>query len=580
MQLSLRQPLMPVALATLLLAGCATVTTTPVAGPQQTAAEALQASGKYRESAMTWQSIADGTRGVARDRALLHAADNWERAGDLAAARQALAQSNRRHLTGDEALLHDLLAAEFLLADGRAADADALLGQAEAAVPDGQRTRWHSLRARAFAALGRDFEVAGEFVRLMPGAGTRERAATARNIEHLLGGLTGSDLAARAASLPADDPLYPFVARELARRGMPLPHPLQRSEAVRTDAFPPADSDGYRPPTQLAVLLPLSGTAASAGAAVRDGILAGYYAESRRRPVLKFYDSAGRADDTRRLAAQAIADGAQLILGPLTREAVDGLFAQDGVDVGVIALNRAQALPPGSASFALTPDEEGLVAADRCLQRGLRRIWVIGQSDDNSQRALAAFRDELRARGGEIAGETQVAAAADSFGSQLTAQLAASHVAPDAVFLALRAAPARLVAAQLQDSTLAALPRLATSLILAGGGNARLDAELDGIEYPELPWLLGRRSDLPDADALAAQLPSARGSAQRLFAFGLDAWKLAAYYDRLTRDPGFTLQGATGQLRLDSLGVVQREPGWAVFRAGQPQPAPEASAGR
>src|SRR5690606_23357659 len=58
-------------------------------------------------------------------------------------------------------------------------------------------------------------------------------------------------------------------------------------------ARPPADADGYRPPLHLAVLLPLSGSLATAAVPVRDGLLAGYYAESRRRPDISFHDTAG-----------------------------------------------------------------------------------------------------------------------------------------------------------------------------------------------------------------------------------------------------------------------------------------------
>jgi 16S rRNA (cytidine1402-2'-O)-methyltransferase len=64
-------------------------------------------------------------------------------------------------------------------------------------------------------------------------------------------------------------------------------------DASAADAFPPADRDGYRPPAKLAVLLPQTGSFASAGNSVRDGLLAAYYGEARRRPEIRFYDTAG-----------------------------------------------------------------------------------------------------------------------------------------------------------------------------------------------------------------------------------------------------------------------------------------------
>lgn len=345
-----------------------------------------------------------------------------------------------------------------------------------------------------------------------------------------------------------------------------------RNDRAATDGFPAAEPDGYRPPARLAVLLPARGSLAQASAGVRDGFLAAYYAETRRRPTLKFYDSQGTGSGAQAAAARAIADGAQMIVGPLTREEVTALSGS-GLTIPVIALNRGGQTPPGTTAFALLPDDEGRAAADRLLARGLRSAVVFHGRSDNAQRALAAFRERLLAGGGVIASEIPVAGETPDLGAQLNALLT-GPTPPSAVFMALEAGPARAIAAQLRSSSLAGLPRLSTSLLLTGG-NARTDTELDGIEYPELPWLLDQPVGLPEADALARSLPSARGPAQRLFAFGADAWKLAAYFERLYNEPGSSLRGATGVLQIGINGPVDRTLAWAVISGGRGRPAPE-----
>ncbi|MGH8104916.1 MAG: penicillin-binding protein activator, partial [Arenimonas sp.] len=128
----------------------------------------------------------------------------------------------------------------------------------------------------------------------------------------------------------------------------------------------------------------------------------------------------------------------------------------------------------------------------------------------------------------------------------------------------------RALMTQARISALAATPKLASSLILSGA-SASQDVVLDGIEIPELPWLLNQYGGLAGADSVAKTMPNIRGPAQRLFAFGADAWQLSAYLDRLQKDVGFTLNGATGNLRVDSMGNVQRDPSWAVFASGRPR---------
>jgi hypothetical protein len=348
-----------------------------------------------------------------------------------------------------------------------------------------------------------------------------------------------------------------------------------REDRANTGDFPPGE-DGYRPPARLAVLLPMSGTLASAGQSVRDGFLAAYYAESRARPVVQFYDSQGNAAGAQAALSKALADGAQMIVGPLAREEVNAVLGQAG-GLPTLALNRGSRPPPaGSASFALLPEDEGADAAQRLADRRLLQVLVVANRSDSAQRSVAAFRAALAERGGTIAGEVPVSAELPDLGPQLAGFQAAS-APPQAVFFAVDAGQARAIAAQLKASPLAALPRISTSQIL-NGASARSDAELDGIEFPEMPWLLGQPVGLPDAAALARSLPGARGGGQRLFAFGADAWRVVAYYERLYNDPAYSVRGATGELQVSVQGQVRRLPSWAVFSGGRGRAAPAPAA--
>jgi outer membrane PBP1 activator LpoA protein len=284
---------------------------------------------------------------------------------------------------------------------------------------------------------------------------------------------------------------------------------------------------------------------------------------------VKFYDTHGTGAGAQAAAMKALADGAQMLVGPLGRDEVNAISLPAGTKVPWIGLNRATRAPAaGQSSFALVPEEEGMAVAERLLERKLTRVLVFANRGDNAQRALGAFRKVLTDGGGSVVSEIPVSGEIADLGQQLGA-LQSGPTPAQAVFLALEAGQARAVAAQLRTSAAADLPRIATALILTGA-NARADAELDGIEYPELPWMLGQASGLPSADA--PRVPSARGGGQRLFAFGADAWKLAAYFERLYNDPSASIRGATGLLQIDIAGPVHRTPAWAVFSGGRGRP--------
>ncbi|MBA3486704.1 MAG: penicillin-binding protein activator, partial [Lysobacter sp.] len=245
---------------------------------------------------------------------------------------------------------------------------------------------------------------AGELLRSLEGLDAYSRGDVDGRIDALLSQLDDETLAREAAALPAGDPLYNHVGRALLRRGLPLPRPFDRT-AWQFDAStrPAADPDGYRPPMRVAMLLPLSGNIASAAAPVRDGFLAGYYAEQRRRPEIMFYDTQGTPGGALVAYDQAVTAGHDFVVGPLTREGVSALFARGSLPVAVLALNRGTiAPPPGHASFSLSPEDEGIAAAELLLDRGARRVLVIGGDDEIQRRTVAALRERLGERGAVV----------------------------------------------------------------------------------------------------------------------------------------------------------------------------------
>src|SRR3546814_14841671 len=96
--------------------------------------------------------------------------------------------------------------------------------------------------------------------------------------------------------------------------------------STRTDTLFPYTTLFRPPPLKLAVLLPLSGNLATAGASVRDGLLAGYYGEHRTRPEILFYDTANSSGGAIAAYNKAVADGADQVLGPLGRDGVDAVL--------------------------------------------------------------------------------------------------------------------------------------------------------------------------------------------------------------------------------------------------------------
>ena len=419
------------------------------------------------------------------------------------------------------------------------------------------------------AATDAGFAKAAELARQDATLGGQARQDNAAQIDRLLAALDNATLARQAAALPVGDPLYNFAGRALLNRGLPLPRPFDRGGwSLQGRERPPADSDGYRPPVKLAVLLPLSGDLSKAAIPVRDGLLAAYYGETRRRPEIAFYDTTGTPAGAIAAYGRAVTEGADYVVGPLGRDEVGALF-HEHLTVPVLALNRVATTPPaGSTSFSLAPEDDGVAAAEWLLARGSRHVLVL--SDASLQRAVGAFREQLHGRGGSVTGVLAVVDKPTDMGAALKTETAKAG-GVDGVFLALKPAQVKALAPQLTAAGLGDKPRVATSQ-LATASSAAGDHAFDGIAFPTETWSVRGVAGLPPPATAGKTLPSARGGGAKLFAFGHDAWVITAYLERLATRADGQVQGATGVLRLDGFGNVVRTPAWSTFSGGQAIP--------
>lgn len=580
------RPLICALLFVTALSGCDSTPTRASTSPEQEMAERLYAEGDFPMAAQAFLDAARRSR-AQRDALTLRAAEAWREDGQIEEARTLVPMIGERRLDIDGLLRLNLLRAELALMDRdpqRALDA---LGQPIEAVPEAQRDRVHFLRAQAFAGLDRPFDAARERAALEAWLPAGEREENAQAIASLLGQMRPADLQRASAALSRNDPLYDHAARQLRSLGLAMP-----ASAGHTGAAAGARAN------RVALLLPRSGPLAAAGEAVRDGFMSAYYADAgEQRPEVLLYDAGDSVEQNLQAFREASADGAERIVGPLSREAIGALFEMGTLQTPVLALNRGTVTPPpGSQSFALSPEDEGVAAAERMLALGYRRIIVANGGDEHARRVLSALAPTFARGGGSVLTEIVPPGASPDYSAEIRRAIAAAGArAPeaqatpdrsgavlvdvDALYLALRFEQARLLVPQLRAAGIFDRPLLASSQIRGGDGAARPDRDFDGIEFTELPWLLGASGPgMPSQDD-SRRLTTAQGASARLFAFGLDAYRVLAALPALSRLPGTSIDGASGSLSLDEFGQIQRRPGWGRFRGARAQLIPSEETG-
>jgi uncharacterized protein len=403
------------------------------------------------------------------------------------------------------------------------------------------------------------------------------------------GWLALAPLAAQAAR----DPAGAAAALEVWRARYP-DHPAQplTRTGLLSRGVPP------RAGAQVALLLPLTGRQAAAAATVRDGFLTAYYVSaSAGRPPVHIYDTGDKSIAD--VLEHATGDGAGFIVGPLTREEVVAAAALPPPHPPTLALNflpAGQVAASGFYQFALSPEDEARAAARRVLADGHRQGVALVPVGDWGTRVLTAFSEELTAGGGTLIDTARFDPTLIDYAPAVTRVLGIDESNArfalvksivggklesqprrrgdiEFIFEASDAQTARLLRPQIRFYFAGDIPAYATSDAFEPDSSANQD--LDGLNFPEMPWTLG--SGLADSVRLAARSawPVGGPPRDRLFAFGFDAYRLltalrAAPPGSAAALSAISVDGLTGQLSIDAGGRVRRELEWAQLRDGEP----------
>jgi outer membrane PBP1 activator LpoA protein len=222
-------------------------------------------------------------------------------------------------------------------------------------------------------------------------------------------------------------------------------------------------------------------------------------------------------------------------------------------------------------SFSLSPEREGELLAKRLLAKKFLKISVFSQNSESNNRILASMQKVFNAGGGAIISTMPT----PRFNTDASTGVITPPVMPanllqsQAIVLIMPSNDAKSVKSALSLNSASAIPLLATASVFDTN-----NAQLDGIEFMQMPWLIGQSNAANVYNGQLSKLPSAKSvSGSRLNAFGVDAWLISTHLQAWLNNPNGELNGATGSLHLEPNGTIELKLPWFVIRNGVPQPA-------
>ena len=350
----------------------------------------------------------------------------------------------------------------------------------------------------------------------------------------------------------------------------------------------------YINPTRIALMLPFSGRLEKVADAIQSGFLYAYYQDPEQVADLEIINASTDPAEFNLQYEQAIQNGADFVVGPISKDLIDNLQQREELQVPTLTLNYGNDEAEAGHNlyqFGLRPEDEAEQIADYALAQNRNHALVLVPDTDWGYRLQRAFSKRFESLGGQVVGSTVYPAKNNDYSAaiknllnlttsnhrkSILQQVIQEQVQFDArrrqdvdmIFIAANSRQARLIKPQLKFHHAQDLPVYATSHISSSTGSPDDDRDLNEILFVDIPWMLNNQS-IPDYKQISQLWPDSSQRFSRLFAMGIDAYRMIPSLRRLMINPEESLMHNTGRLSVDKNGRVRRSLLMATYENGR-----------
>lgn len=268
------------------------------------------------------------------------------------------------------------------------------------------------------------------------------------------------------------------------------------------------------------------------------------------------------------------------------------------LEVPVLALNiipPRKSIPDNLYQFGLSPEDEAKQVAEKAWVDGHTRAIALIPQGNWGKRVFSSFRNRFVGLGGEVVEHQTYNTKKYDFSSTIKTLLNIDesndrrrsmrnalgrkiefepYRRQDAnfIFLLAKSGLARQIRPQLQFHRASKLPVYTTSHSYSGKPDPKRDQDLEGIIFPDIPWLILNEGTQPlSRELIQETLAAKKPNYGRLYAMGIDSYKMLPHLSRLKSSPRETLDGKTGILSLERGDQIHRQLVWAKMTKGEPE---------
>ncbi|MBF0265737.1 MAG: penicillin-binding protein activator [Gammaproteobacteria bacterium] len=358
----------------------------------------------------------------------------------------------------------------------------------------------------------------------------------------------------------------------------------------------------------IALLLPQTGKYATLAQYIQHGFLASHYHRSHQTDTsIKIYDT-GSASTIWPLYREAVADGADVVVGPLDKRFIAELAEESELPVVTLALNQIitsvedepgqndhQEIDKSKATstinlfqFALKPEQEIAQITQKAFDQGYIKAALLSDNTQTGKRHADSFQKQWTKLGGQIVSKQTYKAQQYDFNQPITELLNASHserrhrelrqiigqtseFTPrirhdiDVIFLYATPEQGKQIPLQIDFHHGSNLPIYATSRIINEAFNVKENKDLEGIIYPDMNWLIDQ-----DIKAVSRQSNEKIAYLQRFFSFGVDSYRILPFLNLLKNNHLQSYKAESGLINIENNGLISCRLKFAQIKNGLP----------
>lgn len=578
------------------------------ADPEENARSLMQ-SGDYAAAALEYISLGEKDKNKSAIYRLKATAAYIE-AEDYSEAQKTLSATTVSKSDSLQYIRMKILSARLELEFGQPGRALALLDEvSEAEIPQNLKVSYHDIRAKAYLAHGDYLKAVSERIRLSNYLNTPvEKENNNRALWAIFETIPESDIDDLRFAAPEElrswfelASLYQTYRYQPDRLGNAIDGWIQRypghpAYSSITQALIAKSKQFVNRPKKIGLLLPLSGKYEKSSTAIRDGFIAAWYMDKQEKSEIKIYDA--NALNIVDVYQQAVTEGVDYVVGPLEKEAINQLANLGELPVQILALNRQDLNKEQTSNkliqFGLSPEDEAMQVAETAMSDGHRLALVMTPYNPWGERIAEAFITRWIELGGGVLERAIFESNSKDFALPVKSLLnidssesrardllnklnikihSVERRREDADFIFTAAVPgdARQLFPQIRFYRAADLPVYATSHIFSGIVDENRDNDLNDVMFLDMPWILDTSHQLSMIqDALNRNWSQEKSQYRRLYALGIDAYRLIPQVGRLSVEKNTFLSGETGDLSITPNNIVKRKLRRAQFVEGKP----------